>query len=225
MSGVGIFETMRVYRGSLPLLAGHLGRLAEGAAALGLPTPSEALAAIARERAAAGAPDRILRLGWSAAGTAWSERDLGPERSRRLRTSGVTHRAYPVKSEDRLPFDRAIAEAEAADADEPLLLTADGLVAEAARFALIWLDDGVLRYPAADLGVLPSLGLRRAQEVAGAMGIAAGPARVPRAALDGQPVWLVNAARGLVPVDTLDGQPVPPSEGLAGVAARFWPSA
>ena len=42
----------------------------------------------------------------------------------------------------------------------------DGLVAEAARFALLWLDDGVLRYPAADLGVLPSLGVRRALETA-----------------------------------------------------------
>ncbi|MDH4045807.1 MAG: aminotransferase class IV [Gemmatimonadota bacterium] len=225
MSGTGIFETMRVYRGGLPLLEGHLLRLTDGAVALRLPRPSDALAAIARTRAGEGAPHRILRLAWSEEGTVWSERELGPERSWRVLTSGVAHRAYPVKSMDRIPFDRALAEAEAAGADEPLLLTSDGLVAEAARFALLWLDEGVLRYPAADLGVLPSLGVRRALDVAATLGIPSGPARIPRVELDGRSVWLVNAARGLVPVAALDDQPVPPSEVLAEVAGQFWPSA
>lgn len=225
MTGSGVFETMRVYRGGLPWLDRHLARLTDGAAAMRLAKPSVGLAAIARERAGAGAPERILRLAWSAAGALWTERDLGPERPRRVMTSGVTHTGYPLKSEDRMPFDRAIAEAEAVGADEPMLLTAEGLVAEAARFAVLWMDEDTLRYPAADLGVLPSIGLRWVLDAAAELGIPTAPARAARAELDGRSVWLVNAARGLVPVAVLDGQPVSPHEVLAGVAARFWPLA
>jgi branched-subunit amino acid aminotransferase/4-amino-4-deoxychorismate lyase len=225
MSDVGIFETMRVREGHLPLLDRHVVRLERSAPVIGLPRPSAVVRAIAMERAAAGESDRILRLGWSRQGIAWLERDLGPRVAQRLVTVGVPHRGYPVKSEDREVFDRARAEAERAGGTEPLLLTPNGQVAEAARYAIVWIEGAVLCYPAADLGVLPSIGLGRVLEIAKAVGMATAAVHVPRIALDGHPVWLVNAVRGLVHVESLDGRGLPLSDGLRQVARVFWAAA
>jgi branched-subunit amino acid aminotransferase/4-amino-4-deoxychorismate lyase len=225
MSEPGIFETMRVREGRLPLLDRHLARLERSAPVIGLPRPSGVVRDIALERAGTGAPDRILRLGWSRQGVAWTERELGPRVAQHVVTVSVPHRGYPVKSEDRQVFDRARAEAERAGGTEPLLLTPRGQVAEAARYAVLWIEGVVLCYPAADLGVLPSIGLRRVLEVAAAAGVATAAVRAPRIALDGHPLWLVNAVRGLVHVESLDGRALPQSDALRQVARAFWPDA
>jgi branched-subunit amino acid aminotransferase/4-amino-4-deoxychorismate lyase len=225
MSEPGIFETMRVREGRLPLLDRHLARLLRSAPVIGLPRPSGVVRDIALERAAAGAPDRILRLAWSRQGIAWTDRELGPRVAQHVVTVRVPHHAYPVKSEDRQTFDRARAEAERLGGTEPLLLTLGGQVAEAARYAVLWIEGAVLCYPAADLGVLPSIGLGRVLEAAAAAGMATAAVRAPRIALDGHPVWLVNAVRGLVHVESLDGRATPQSDGLRQVARAFWPDA
>lgn len=225
MSQPGIFETMRVREGGVPLLDRHLDRLGRSAAALGLPRPSDVVREVALERAASGAGDRILRLGWSEAGTAWTEHDLGPRIQQHVVTVGIPHRGYPVKSEDRSMFDRAQAEAERDGGTEPLLLTPAGEIAETARFAILWLDGAVLTYPAADLGVLPSIGLRRVLELAASAGVATAAVRAPRWVLDGRPAWLVNAVRGLVHIESLNRRAVPASDALREVARGFWPAA
>jgi branched-subunit amino acid aminotransferase/4-amino-4-deoxychorismate lyase len=225
MSHAGIFETMRVRDGGVPLLDRHLARLERSAAAVSLPRPSAVVRGIALERAAAGPPERVLRLGWSREGTAWTEREIGPRVVQHLVTVGVTHRAYPVKSEDRETFDRAQLEAAQAGGTEPLLLTRRGQVAEAARYALVWLDGSALCYPAADLDVLPSIGLGRVLELAAEFGMATRAVRAPRSALEGRPAWLVNAVLGLVHIESLDGHPLPPSDALRHVARGFWPPA
>ena len=225
MNAVGIFETMRVREGGIPLLDRHLHRLAHGAAAVGLPRPSAVVRTIALERAAEGPADRILRLAWSRDGTAWTERPLGPKVPQRLVTVRVPHRGYTVKSEDRQVFDRAHAEAQIAGGTEPVLLTEEGVVAETARYAVLWMDGPVLCYPAADLGVLPSIGLGRVLELAAGLGMATGAVRAPRWALNGRPAWLVNAVRGLVRIASLDGEDVPASDALREVAKSFWPAA
>jgi len=225
MSRAGIFETMRVRGGGLPLLDRHLARLERGAAALGLPRPSAVLRDIALERGAAGESERILRLGWSSNGAAWTEPELGPRVPQHLVTVGVPHRGYPVKTEDREPFERAQVAAAQAGGTEPLLLTSEGQVAETARYAVLWLDGPVLSYPAADLNVLPSIGLGRVREIAAASGLATRAVRVPRSALDGRPVWLVNAVRGLVRIESLDRVAPPSSDALRQVARGFWPDA
>ncbi|MFU8822527.1 MAG: aminotransferase class IV, partial [Gammaproteobacteria bacterium] len=61
--GDGLFETMRLHAGAVPLLARHLGRLCAGCARLGLPYPGDKMlvADIAR-LAAAGAAEGVVRL-------------------------------------------------------------------------------------------------------------------------------------------------------------------
>jgi branched-subunit amino acid aminotransferase/4-amino-4-deoxychorismate lyase len=221
----GIFETMRVREGRLPLLDRHLARLADSAAQVGLPRPSGIVREIAEEHAGDGAPDRILRLGWSTAGTAWAERNLGPRIAPRLVTVRVPHPGYPVKSEDRRAFELARAEADLAGGTEPLLLTRRGEVAETARYAILWQQGSALCYPAADLGVLPSIGLGRVLELAAGAGVATRAVRAGPDALRDRPAWLVNAVRGLVHVASLNGRPVPPSDALREVARAFWPAA
>jgi len=220
-----IFETMRVREGRIPLLERHLSRLQQSAAVLGLPRPSAIIGEIALERAAAGPTDHVLRLGWSGEGTAWTDRELGRLVPQRLVTVAIPHVAYPLKSEDRLPFDRALAEAERVGGTEPLLLTPAGQIAETARWAVLWMEGEMLRYPAADLGVLPSIGLGRVLELAGDLGMVTSAARAPRRALEARPAWLVNAVRGLVPIEALDGERLPPSKALRRVAQAFWPAA
>ena len=60
--GDGVFETMRVHRGTVPWWARHMARLAEGAARLRMPLPDPAL--VEREALAlVGASDAaILKL-------------------------------------------------------------------------------------------------------------------------------------------------------------------
>ena len=41
--------------------------------------------------------------------------------------------------------------------------------------------------------------------------------------LEGLPLFLVNAVRGVVPVATLDGVPVPAAPETDALARRFWP--
>jgi branched-subunit amino acid aminotransferase/4-amino-4-deoxychorismate lyase len=226
MSAAGaVFETMRVKDGTLPFVDQHFARLMRGAEALGLPSPSAVLREVALERAASGSSDRVLRLRWSAEGVAWSEREVGPERPWRVVTVGVRHRPYPVKSEDRLVFDRASAEAEAAGGDEPLLLTSDGHIAEGARFAVLWWDGEALGAPDPTLGTLPSIGLARVLALAAERGIPAAVGRHTHAAIEGRSMALVNAVRGMVPVRTLDGAQVAPSQPLSALAEAFWPIA
>lgn len=220
-----IFETMRVREGRIPLLDRHLARLVQSAAILGLPRPSAIVGAIALERAADGPEDHVLRLGWSQDGTAWTDRALERIAPQRLVTVAIRHDGYPVKRAERQAFERALAEAERAGGTEPLLLTASGHVAETARWAVLWMEGEVLRYPAADLGVLPSIGLGRVLELATDLGMLTGAIRATRRALEGRPAWLVNSVRGLVPVEAFDGERLPSSRALREVARGFWPAA
>jgi branched-subunit amino acid aminotransferase/4-amino-4-deoxychorismate lyase len=224
MSGVVIFETMRVRGGRLPLLDAHVARLRRAAGMVGLPAVPDALREEAVEKARTGG-DRILRLAWSAAGAGWSERPLEDPAAWRVRTVAEPHPGYPVKTEDRAAFDRALAEARQAEADEPLLSTPTGTVVEGARFAVAWVEGDELCYPDPGLGGLPSVGLARLLVVAAEAGVRTRAAWVTVAGLNGLPAGLVNAARGPVRVTALDGRPVPPSDLLGGLAERFWPSA
>jgi branched-subunit amino acid aminotransferase/4-amino-4-deoxychorismate lyase len=221
---VVVFETMRIRGGRLPLLEAHLGRLRRGAEAVGLPAVSDGLAGEAAHRARTGG-DRVLRLAWSAAGARWSERPAEERTAWRVRTVAEPHPGYPVKTEDRTAFDRALAAAREAGADEPLLATPAGTVVEGARFAVVWVEGDELCFADPELGGLPSVGLARLRGVAEAAGVGTRAASVGIADLYERPVGLVNAARGLVRAAALDERRVPVSDLLEDLAARFWPSA
>lgn len=207
-----LIETVSVRSGRAPFWGRHMARLARSADELGLPVPD------ATEPV--GGNDRILRLMLGRAGTSTKFRDLGSQGPVRLATVDVIHRPYPRKTVERATFDQALAAARAVGADEPLLLADGGFVAETTRFAVVWEDDeGRLAAPPLALGILPSVGRARLEELSGGIVEQA----IDRAGLDGRPVALVNAVRGVVPIASLDGTKVPQSALLERLAGRFWP--
>ena len=207
-----LIETMRIRNGEAPLWYLHLRRLAVSCKALGIPLPGEL-------EVPKGGNDRVYRLEVGMRGVQVSERLPGPTTPVKLMVSKVTHHSYPYKTTERAQFDRALDAARAAGADDALLLTPGGFVAETAIWSVLWWDYGQLCGPAFDLGILPGVGRARVTELVGKVE----ERRSTLRDIEGLPIFLVNAVRGVVPVATLDGVPVPAGRETDALARRFWP--
>jgi branched-subunit amino acid aminotransferase/4-amino-4-deoxychorismate lyase len=206
-----LIETVRVRRGEAPLWGLHLRRLFRSCAELGVPAPREL-------QVPAGRADRVHRLAVGPRGVEVTERGVGSTSPVELVTAAVVHRGYPHKTTDRTVFDQALAEAKEAGADDALLLTGGGWVAECAIWTLFWWDpDGGLCTPALDLGVLPGVARERIGELVPFL-----ERRVGREALAARPLFVANAARGVVPVRRLDYAKVPDFSGTEALQRRFW---
>lgn len=150
------------------------------------------------------------------------QRPVGSTDPLRIVTAREPHRPYPHKTTEREPFERAFAEARAAGADDALLLTAGGFVAEAAIWSVFWWEgqgEGLrLCAPPLDLGILPGVARARLAELVGP------PLdrRVEVGALRDRPLFFANAVRGVVPVVAFDGSVTPQSSATAALAGRFW---
>jgi branched-subunit amino acid aminotransferase/4-amino-4-deoxychorismate lyase len=218
-AGYGLIETMRVREGRIPFLERHLGRLARSLSELGLPRPSPDIAALVKPFAETG--DAVLRVEVCDGRATVTVRELSPAALDPpvVITASEPHQPYPHKTTDRDAFADAADEAEVAEADDALLLTHAGWVAEGTVWTVFWWDRDVLRTPALDLGILPGIGRARVLElVRGVEG------RHARAALDGASLFLVNAVRGVVPIASLDGGPVPSDRRTGDLAGLFWPA-
>jgi branched-subunit amino acid aminotransferase/4-amino-4-deoxychorismate lyase len=205
-----LIETVRVRDGRAPLWHLHLRRLVASCRALGIPFPLEF-------EVPAGGTDRVQRIVVGMKGKQVTEREVGSAEPVRLITARQPHQAYPHKTADRTQFAEASAEAESSGAEDALMLTPEGMVAECSIWAIFWWDGATLVAPTMRLGILPSVARARIAEI--------GPVTersVPRDALNGVPIILANAARGIVPVARLDGQPVPPHPGTTLLQRRFW---
>lgn len=207
-----LIETVRIRNGTAPLWYLHLRRLAASCRATGVPLPGELITP-------GGGSDRIHRLEVGPGGARLEERPVGSTAPVVLALATVEHRPYPHKTTERARFDRALEEGRAAGADDAVLLTAGGYVAECAVWGLFWWEDGALCAPALDLGVLPGVARARLEEVTGGL--------VQRRArpgdLEGRGLFVANAARGIVPVASLGGRPVAQHSGTARLSALFWP--
>lgn len=208
---VGLIETLRVRAGRFPFLERHLARLRRSLAELGLPPVELRLGAFAR------GPDRAVRIQLVDGAVDVTTRDV-TDRSPVVIIAAEPHAPYPRKTTQRAPFERALAEAQRASADDALLVTPGGTVAEGTAWSLFWWESDGLRTPAADLGVLPGVGRGRVMELA-----AVREARVSPVALVGRSAFLVNAVRGIVPLASLAGHAVPPDPRTAELSRRFWP--
>lgn len=204
-----LIETVRVREGRAPLWGLHLDRLRSSAAALGLrPGPIEA---------PIGA-DRIVRILAGDGDVRLDERPVPRAEPLRVAFAGIPHPGYPHKTEVREAFDRALAEAESDAAEEALLSTAEGWVAEGAYTALLWWDDAGLSAPPLELGILPSVARRRIAALAGPIR----DERIDPRTLVDRPLFLANAARGVVEVASLQGKMVMSDARTSALASRFW---
>src|SRR2546430_5654776 len=215
--GYGLIETMRVREGRIPLLPRHLARLQRSLNELGLPKPSQSLVALVTPFSATG--DAVLRLEVRDGRASVTVRAAPPLEAPAVITAAEPHRPYPHKTTERDCFVAAAAEAERAEADDALLLTHDGVVAEGTAWTVFWWDGDVLRTPTLDLGILPGVG--RARVLALATRVEQG--RYPKRQAAGNSLFLTNAGRGVGPITSLDGLAASPDPRTAELAAGFWP--
>jgi 4-amino-4-deoxychorismate lyase len=212
---VGVFETIRVRNRRVPWLQRHAARLTAACGALGVPSPGESL-----ERVLApwlGSDDAVVRVTVQPDGVGVDARAVPPARPLAVILAHTPHVAYPYKCTDRRAFDAARAEILDRAADEAVLLTPDGFVAEGTISTVFWWTEDGLETAPLSLGVLPGLGRARVQELV--------PVReraVPWAALAGRSLFATNAARGVMPIASLDGVPVPADDRTERLAQRFW---
>jgi branched-subunit amino acid aminotransferase/4-amino-4-deoxychorismate lyase len=218
MAGYGLLETMRVRDGRIPFLPRHLARLERSLRELGLPRGSQDLAALVTPFSATG--DAVLRLELRDGHATVTVRALPPVVAPAVIAATEPHQPYPHKTTERDCFVDAAAEAEGAEADDAVLLTHDGLVTEGTVWSVFWWDGAALRTPTLDLGILPGIGRARVLELVGRVD----QGRYAREQLAGRSLFLTNAVRGVVPIASLDGSPVPPDPRTAELAQRFWPA-
>ena len=233
--GDGLFETLRVMSG-VPLdWAGHWRRFAAGAEMLKLKLPfaSDFLRAQASELSRQNElPDAILRLtlsrgvgqrGYSPRGadaptfvmSLHPAPELGPQTPQwKLHTASLrvpfADALTACKSANKLLHVLARAEAEAAGADEALLLNTRNEVVEAASANVFWIEGGTLHTPPISAGALP--GITRAWVLDWASSGQL-PTSESRAGLDrllrADACFLTLSSWGLIEVVAIDNQAVP----------------
>jgi branched-subunit amino acid aminotransferase/4-amino-4-deoxychorismate lyase len=208
----GLIETIRIRNAVAPLWYLHLRRLAVSCKALGVPLPPEL-------PTPEGGPDRVHRMQVGMRGVQISDRLVDPPEPVKLIISRVAHHAYPYKTTDRAQFDRALDRARGAEADDALLLTPGGFVAETAICSVLWWEDGRLCGPAFDLGVLPGVGRARLTELAGQVE----ERHSTWMEVKERSPFLVNSVRGVVKISSVQGDPVRSAKETDALAARFWP--
>lgn len=245
--GNGIFETMAVYNGKVFSLAGHLARLYAGAEALDWPPLPDAATladAIAGVLAANKLTNCALRLS-AYRGTGplapddtscgspliiIAPRRLPPpdeERRRRgwsLVTSTIrrndTSPLAGVKSANYLDNLLAKKAARAAGADDALLLSTRGLVAETSAANIFAVCNDMLTTPDLASGALPGVTRATVLRLARESGLAVAERPVDLAELAGcSELFVTNSLVGLMPVTSLDGRKI--SDGPGPVATML----
>src|SRR5690606_20270763 len=234
--GDGLFETMRVHRGGLPLWPRHLARLKEGAKRLGIAVPE---AAFIEARIAdlvgdtdAGVLKLLLTRGDGGRGYAppadappvWTLalHPLPPmPASLRLHACDTRLAIQPalagIKHCNRLEQVLARAEVERAGRDEGLMRDADGRpVCATSANLLVHRDGRWLTPPVARCGVAGVLrGWLLGQGLVETAELSMGEVESADA------LALCNAVRGILPVSTLGARAWPPHPATTGLQARL----
>ena len=233
--GDGLFETVLVQGGRPFLWQRHWSRLLRGAEFLRLKIPADEahlrvaiLELIARNQL----PAAILRITVSrgSGGRGYSTRGadqprivmtlhppaLAPGATAppwRLVTSSLRVPAGEAlagyKTLNKLPHILARAEAEAAGADEALLLNTDGEVAEAAAANIFWITGDSVRTPALTSGALDGVTRGLVLELCRELQIPVGEVRTtPEQLFTCDGVFLTLSTLGIVEAIALDGRPL-----------------
>jgi 4-amino-4-deoxychorismate lyase len=244
LRGRAAFETTRVYGGRPFKLEEHLTRLAGSAARLSLAPPDarEFEALVDQALGAAGEPDAVLRLYWTA-GREGSGRPTAlalvssiPSHLEEMRTRGIKLIALPlglqadlrafapwllggVKSTSYAVNMAAEAEARRRGADDAVFVASGDVVLEGPVTNVWWLRERVLYTPALELGILA--GVTRATLIAkaGELGYEVREGAFPLEHMaDAEEAFTSSSVREVMPAVELDGRPV--GSGQPGSASR-----
>jgi branched-subunit amino acid aminotransferase/4-amino-4-deoxychorismate lyase/sugar phosphate isomerase/epimerase len=209
LRGDGAFEVLQVYGGRPFELDRHLERFATTCEAILLEFPrDEILADLAAMLDEAGAVDCLWRALVARGGTRLHLLEWAPPEKRRsmpltLRTvpyqpTVVLSNLKPMSYGANMAASR---HARAQGGDEGLLVHPDGTVLEAPTASIFWAIDGLLKTPALDLGILPSITRMVIMEALDTREVSAPLDEV----LAADEVFLASTSREIQPVSRIDG--------------------
>jgi aminodeoxychorismate lyase len=245
--GDGLFETIRIVNGRPFRWEAHWKRLENGAKFLKikLPMPGKKARALAEQLVVKNRmPDSLLRLALSRgigvrgyspknathptfAMTLHPAPEIGKQPVRwKLITSSfrlpVGEPLAQFKTANKLPQILARAEADAAGADEALLLNTDGFVVEGASSNLFWIEHKTFCTPPLAAGILPGVTREIVQEICQRSKIAVREKSIRSKALkraDG--IFLSLTSWGIVEAKSLDGKGLKQSPIIGRIAGRY----
>ncbi len=227
--GDGLFETMRIHQGEIPLLERHVGRLADGLQRLGMPTlPADTL----RQRArawAGGRAEGVLKLVVTrgAGGRGYLPPDqaevrllvflhelpapLGINDGLRLGTPSMPLATSPLlaglKHLNRLEQVMARREMSLQGFDEGLMFDVSGCLVEAVAANVMLVRDGRVLVPGQCGAGVSGVMLGWCLDWCRANGISVVPARLTRADIHASDeLLLCNAIRGVMPASAWEGR-------------------
>lgn len=246
--GDGLFETLRVSNGKPFRWAQHLDRLERGAAFLGIRIPfaADALAAFASELIVRNdIREALLRLTLSRGVGVRGYSPRGADRPvlvMSLHPAGGPPADAPLRwrartASMRLPAGDALAqfktcnklaqvlaraEAEAAGADEALLVNTDGFVVEAASSNLFWVQAGKVYTPPLADGILRGITREVVRELCDSLGqpLLEGDLR-PIELRQVDAAFLTLSTTGIVELAEIDGAPLGTSPVVAKLFAAY----
>jgi aminodeoxychorismate lyase len=248
MYGDGLFETMRVC-GRRPFrMAQHLERMTRGADFLKIKcpfTPKELQDFAGQLIGQNQMPEAVLRVTLTRGP---GERGYTPQIDSQPTVVMTLHTAPPMdvenpvqwrlitssyripagdplssfKTANKLVHIMARMEAVEKDADEALLVNTNGEVAETASGNLFWVyQDNICTVPTG-CGVLPGITRSVVLEICQTLGLPVNKCVIkPKALRNSEGIFITQSALGIVPVATLDGEPVAPSP-LVGQISRAY---
>lgn len=244
--GDGLFETVRVASGRPSRLAQHWERLARGAEFLKIKPPfaaEEIQRFAARLIALNQMPEAVLRLtltrgpgarGYSIKGAnrptlAMTLHPLPSLKSApkwRLITSSFRVPAGDAlasfKTSSKLLNVLACAEAEEQGADEALLVNTNGEATETVSGNLFWIERNQVCTVPLSCGALPGITRAAVLEICPALGLETYERVIqPEQLRQAAGIFVTQSALGVVPVVSLDGEPVTPSPLVERIAGAY----
>ncbi|MFC1904203.1 aminotransferase class IV [Chloroflexota bacterium] len=243
--GFGLFETMRAYEGQVFHLDSHLNRLERSAEILGLPIGvtdlADAVMATIQANQLGEARVRItVSIGEGSmvpdpstckqptvlilAGDYHPYREQIYQKGFRAIVSSICRNSGSplsrLKSANYLENMLAKQEARAAGVDEALCLNEKGLLAEASMSNLFLVNDGVLRTPGEESGILPGVTRGVVLELASRLGISTleHDVRLDELA-EAQEAFLTNSLIEIMPLTEIAGRHV--GSGSPGSVTRW----